>query len=154
MPSFAKEAEVAKTSDSPLKKGVTNLSAKSTEPAKDSKKRGWSLLTMKSAASKVLGQKSPELLKSGHLSATQTDPKNTLGSLPKQPSQKRLKLSDSRPPPSKFLNFHFTRVELVSFAYPFDLPDPSSEDQLTITEIRLGTKFASPSIIDPSVSTF
>ena len=112
------------------------------------------MLSIKSAASKVLGQKSPELLKSGHPSATPADPKDTLGLFPEQPSLKRLKLSDSRSPPGKFLNFHFTRVEPVSFAYPSDLPDPSPEDQLTIAEIRLGAKSASPAIIDLSVSIF
>ena len=154
MPSFAKEAEVTKTSEAPSKKSASNPSSKPTEAAKDSKKRGRGLLTIKSDASKVMGQKSPELLKSGHPPATQTDPKDTLGSLSEQPSPKRPKLSDSQPSPGKFLNFHFTRVEPVSFAYPSNLPDPSLEDQLTIAEIRLGAKSASPTIIDLSVSTF
>ena len=109
---------------------------------------------MKSAASKVLEQKSPELSKSGHPSATHVDPKDSLGSLPEQRSQKKPKLSDSRPPPGKFLNFHFTRVEPVSFAYPSDFPDPSPDDQLTIAEIHLGAKSASSTIIDLSVSIF
>jgi len=82
VPSFANEAEVAKTSDSPLKKEVTNPPTKHAEPVKDSKKRGRSLLTMKSATSKVLGKKSPELLKSGHPPASQMDLNDTSGSLP------------------------------------------------------------------------
>ena len=112
------------------------------------------MLSIKSAASKALGQKSPELLKSGRPSANLADPRDTLSSLPEQPSQKRLKLSDSRSPPGKFLNFHFSRVEPVSFAYPSDLPDPLPDDQLTIAEIRLGAKSASSTIIDLSVSIF
>ena len=81
-PSFAKEAEVTKTSETPPKKIVLIPSSKPTEAAKDSKKRGRNLLSIKSAASKVLGQKSPELLKSGHPSAILADPKDTSGSLP------------------------------------------------------------------------
>ena len=131
-----------------------NPSAKPTEASKDSKKKGRGLLTIKSATSKVLEQKSPEQSKSDHPSTTQKGPKDTLGFFPELPPQKRPKLSDSRLPPGKFLNSHFTLVEPVSLAYPSDLPDPLSEDQLTITEIRSGTKFASPLIIDPSVSTF
>ena len=151
-PSFAKEAEVVKTSETPPKKVALNPSSKPTEAAKDSKKRGRNLLSLKSAASKALGQRSPELLKSGRPSANLADPRDTSSSLPEQPLQKRLKLSDSRTPPGKFLNFRFTQVEPVSFAYPSDLPDPSPEDLLTITEIRLGAKPASPAIIDLSVS--
>jgi len=77
------KAIVANTSDSPLKKRVTNPPTKPAEPAKDSRKRGQSLLTMKSATSKVLGQKSLELLKSGHPPSSQTDPKDTLGFPPR-----------------------------------------------------------------------
>ena len=81
-PSFAKEAEVVKTSETPPKKVALNPSSKPTEAAKDSKKRSRNLLSMKSAASKVLGQKSPELLKSGKPLATPVDPKDTSGSFP------------------------------------------------------------------------
>ena len=97
-PSFAKEAKVAKTSNSPLKKSATNPSAKPTEAPKDSKKRGRGLSAINSAASKVLEQKSPEQPKPSQPSATPKDPKDTLGSLPEQPPQKRPKLSDSRLP--------------------------------------------------------
>lgn len=150
-PSFAKKAEVAKTSDSPLKKGVPNPSTKPVEPAKDSRKRGRSLLTIKSASSKVLGQKSPELLKSGQALSSQADPKDASGSRVEQPLSKKLKPSEARPPPGKSLTFQSTRVEPLSFAYPSDLPDPSREDQLTIAEIRQGARSTVPTIIDLSV---
>ena len=153
-PSFAKEAEVTKTSDVLSKKSASNLSTKPTEASKDSKKRARGLLTIKSVASKVLEQKSPEQSKPGQPSLSQKSLKETLGSFSDQPPQKRPKLSDFRLPPGKLLNSNFTHVEPVSFAYPSDLPDPSSEDRLTITEIFLGTKSATPSIIYLSVSTF
>ena len=94
-PSFAKEVEVTKTSEAPPKKSASNPSSRPTKATKDSKKRSRSLLSVKSAVSKVLGQKSPELLKSGNPSGTHADPKESLGSLPEQRSQKRPKLSDS-----------------------------------------------------------
>ena len=91
-------------------------------------------------------------LKKSNPSIVAKDSKDTLASSPEQPKKKKLKYTKSQPPPGKFLSFSFIQIEPMSFAYPSDLPDPSSDDQLTITDMFAGLKSSSPAIIDLSVS--
>ena len=79
--------------------------------------------------------------------------KDSIVSSPEQPPKKKSKPIDSQLPPSKFLTFPFAKIKPMSFAYPSDFPDPSTEDQLTITKMFVGSKTPSPAIIDLSVST-
>ena len=74
-------------------------------------------------------------------------------SSPEQTSKKKLKPTDSQVPPGKFLTSTFVQIEPMSFAYPSDLPDPSMEDQLTVTKMLADSKTPLPTIIDLSVST-
>ena len=79
------------------------------------------------------------------------DSKNTSTSSLEQPQKKKPKHTESRPPPRKFLTFPCIQIKPMSFAYPFDILDPSSDNQLTITDMFAGSKSPSPAIIDLSV---
>ena len=130
-PSFTKEA--AKVSEGCLKKSTANPLAKVTKVPKDSKKRVWGFLSVKSFVAKALEQaqtvekKSPKLKKSGPPIVLRGS-KDTSGSSPEQAPKKKPKQIDSLPPPSKFLTFPLIRVEPMSFAYPSNLPDSFAED--------------------------
>ena len=153
--SFAKEA--GKVSEGSPKKSSTIPSSKAPETLKDSKKRVWGFLSAESVTTKALEQaetqrKSPESKKSEPLTVLK-GMKDFMVSSPKQPPKKKSKPTDSQLPLGKFLTSHFAQIEPISFAYPSDLPDPSTKDQLTITKMFAGSRTPLPTIIDLSIGT-
>ena len=90
--------------------------------------------------------------KKADLSMALKGSKEATSSSLEQPPKKKPKQSDSQTPPGNFLTLPFIQVEPISFAYPFDLPDPSTEDQLTITKLFTRSKTPPPTIIDTSVN--
>ena len=84
---------------------------------------------------------SPELKKSNSSTAAK-DRKDNPVSFSEQP-QKKPKLTDSQPPPGKFLTLPLIGIEPMSIAYPSNSPDCSSEDRLTIADLFVHSKSSS-----------
>ena len=130
-PSFVKEA--AKTPE-------PTVSGKTAKAPKESNKRIQGLLNVKTSLSRVLEMKgSLELKKFGSSNAVK-DSKGTLVSSPEQPQKKKPKLTESQPPPGKFLTLPLIRIEPMFFAYPSNSPDPLPEDRLTTADMFVSSK--------------
>ena len=142
-PTFVKEA---------TKTPEPAISSKAVKALKESKKRIRGLLNVNTSLSRVLERKgSPELKKSGYSTAAK-DSKDTLVSSLEQPQKKKLKHTESQPPPGKFLTFRLIWIEPMYFAYPSNFPNPSPEDLLTITNMFADSKTSTQAITNLSVS--
>ena len=98
-PSFAKEA--AKASEGSPKKSMIAPLIKAPEASKDSKKRVWGFLNVKSAARKALEQAQRKSLEQKNFgpSTVLKDMKDSMVSSSEQPPKKKSKQTDSQPPP-------------------------------------------------------